>query len=256
MSAPIERELKLVLPSRSDFEALLAQMLNQAGASCTRCSLQHNLFFDHLRGDAAPERGSALRLRQESLFRTDDPVALAALRFDFPNAGGRFLTESAVSSPIFEKTAWELTFKRGKSNQAGYFQATEWNCALEPETARLFSPEMADVGQAGLVEVESMPSGLEPLEQFQSLFGSQPLRSLGGFHNLRTTLQYDDFCFEFDQTFYAARGNRDCDLEIEVETEQPEGALRRLAGLWDSPVLPWQMQSKTKFQRFLEFRTA
>jgi hypothetical protein len=255
VSAPVERELKLVLDSRGSFETLLSKALNQPSAQCVRCALQHNLFFDQLRGDAAPERGSALRMREEMLFHTSRLDLLEALRSEFPGSDASLLKQRAKQSPSFRDCAWELTYKRGKSNQGGYFQASEWNCALEPQVAELFHP-CPQLGQEVLVMLERFPAGLEPLEEFRSRFGDSPLRSLGGFYNLRTTVDCLGFSFEFDQTYYQERQQRDCDLEVEVETEHPDKALQCLLQLWGPSAAPWGMQGKTKFQRFLELRTA
>lgn len=255
MSAPVERELKLILDSRESFETLLSKALAQPEAYCARCALQHNLFFDHLRGDAAPERGSALRMREEMLFNTSVPTLLEALRSDFPGNHAALLKERARQSPGFKESAWELTYKRGKSNEGGYFQATEWNCSLEQQVAELFNPSSRS-GQDFLVRLDGVPAGLEPLDEYRQRFGDAPLRSLGGFYNLRTTLVCLGFSFEFDQTYYEERQQGDCDLEVEVETEHPTQALHCLTQLWGPGAVPWVMQGKTKFQRFLELRTA
>lgn len=255
MSAPVERELKLVLDSRASFEALLSKALNQTESQCVRCALQHNLFFDHLRGEAPPERGSALRMRQEMLFDTSRLELLEALRLEFPGSDASLLMQQAKQSPSFQDYACELTYKRGKSNQGGYFQATEWNCPLEPHLAEQFHPS-EQPGQELLVMLDQLPAGLEPLDEFRSRFGDAPLRPLGGFYNLRTTVACLGFCFEFDQTYYQERQQRDCDLEVEVETEHPVQALQCLTQLWGPSATPWGMQAKTKFQRFLELRTA
>ncbi len=124
-----------------------------------------------------------------------------------------------------------LTFKQGRRQHNGYFEAEEIECRLEDEV---------DPNQL---------AHTEPMQRFGQQFQTTEVELLGEVVNRR--LVYKLECgevLELDQTDFPGQ----TDYEIEVETERPEQVTRELARLVEQAGFRLVAQTETKFSRFLK----
>lgn len=136
-----------------------------------------------------------------------------------------------------ENELFELTFKLGKKQEAGYFQSTEVECPIDAQQVEEL------LGQP--VWSETLWE-LPPLERLRQEFGVSRLVLLGSLRNRRHVCpQSAGWVAELDITDYS-RGRVDYELEVETAAVAAvEQALQPIGALL-SP------QTKTKFRRFLE----
>lgn len=131
-----------------------------------------------------------------------------------------------------------VTFKLGRSQREGYFQAEE----IESEV----SAELAALLRRGELPVEALE--LAPFRRLVEVFGAQErLVPQGSMRNLRRVfplIEQDEV--ELDETTFP---DGSVDFEVEVETSQPGKVLQALAVLGFGDLEP---QEKTKYARFLE----
>lgn len=136
-----------------------------------------------------------------------------------------------------EDELFELTFKLGKKQVQGYFEATEVECPVDEQQVEelLTQPVWSET----LWE-------LPPLQRLREEFGVQRLVLLGSLRNRRHVCpQSGGWVAELDITDYP-QGRVDYELEVETaEVAAVQQALEPVAH-YLSP------QSKTKFRRFLE----
>ena len=136
-----------------------------------------------------------------------------------------------------ENEAFELTFKRGKKQAAGYFESTEVECPVDPDQAKEFLEQR--VWSETLWE-------LPPLARLRQEFGASRLHLLGSLRNQRHYCpQSGGWAAELDITHFP---NGQIDYELEVETAEVAAVEAALEPIRDL-LTP---QSKTKFRRFLE----
>ena len=136
-----------------------------------------------------------------------------------------------------ENEAFELTFKLGKKQTAGYFESTEVECPIDGDlVAELLEQP---VWSETLWE-------LPPLERLRQEFGVDRLHLLGSLRNERHYCpQAGGWAAELDITYFP---NGQTDYELEVETADVATVEAALEGIREL-LTP---QSKTKFRRFLE----
>ena len=136
-----------------------------------------------------------------------------------------------------QNDAFELTFKLGKKQEAGYFESTEVECPIDSEQVAEFLEQ--PVWSETLWE-------LPPLERLRKEFRVERLVLLGSLRNQRHYCpQPGGWAAELDITSFP---HGQIDYELEVETSEiavVEAALEPVREL----LTP---QTKTKFRRFLE----
>ena len=125
-----------------------------------------------------------------------------------------------------------LTFKAGKRQKDGYFEAEEFECELAEQAF----PD--DCWQLG------------PMVEFSNRFGPASLVEQGATENLRLCFELSGgWLLELDRTIFP--GGR-VEFEAEVETDQPEATRAELARLFGQAGLELVAQTKTKYARFLD----
>ncbi|MGE0491882.1 MAG: CYTH domain-containing protein [Vulcanimicrobiota bacterium] len=150
--------------------------------------------------------------------------------FDTPD--GRVTAGFAALRERTESGRRVLTFKAGKRQQDGYFEALEFECELDDQ---LFPDQCW---------------GLAPMVEFTSRFGEGPLVEQGATENLRLCFRLSGgWLLELDRTVFP--GGR-VEFEAEVETEDPEATRAELATLFAQAQVALTPQTKTKYARFLE----
>lgn len=132
-----------------------------------------------------------------------------------------------------------LTYKQGVRVEDGYFEAREFEAPVTAEQWRLL-----------LEGSEEALEGLAPLRELRAAVGRGALRSTGRVRNLRLCYPLSQGeKLELDRTEFP--GGR-VDFEIEVETSDPERVRLELHGLAARAGFPLEVQTRTKYERFLE----
>ncbi|HXE72503.1 MAG TPA: CYTH domain-containing protein [Candidatus Nitrosotenuis sp.] len=157
--------------------------------------------------------------------------------FEAPD--GRIEAARSVLRLRCEGEARLLTYKRGLSQEEGYFQAREVEEEVDPATAeRLLAGDLSEDLWA-----------LSPLAALARDLGRCPLHVRGRTENLRLRfpLPGGDF-LELDRTVFPGG---QVEFEVEVETRQPDQVRAWLEGLWARTGVVVEPQTRTKYERFL-----
>jgi uncharacterized protein YjbK len=196
--SPREKELKLRLKSREDYDKLLAARELVSGGALES---QENHYFDTAGRDLL-RAGAMLRLR--------------------------------LSGKLW------LTFKQGgdRPRQAGYFDVLE----LEVEVERGLLEE-AIRRPAALLEHPSAPA-----REVRRRFGHVELTHLGSLRNERLRCARLPYLLEIDRLSFPGGGEA---YEIEIETEDPEGARRWIETELARRGIAAEPQERTKLEELL-----
>ena len=161
----------------------------------------------------------------------------------FIDAAGR-LAESrtmvrvrvATRSDTPEAPLIVLTRKRRLEAKAGYFIAEELECPLSEEAW-----SRVEAGEIDLLDLD-----LEPLKTLEL---SPPLFAHGLMHNLRQVVESGGYTLEIDRTTFPGP---EIQVEIEVETDDPEGARAHILSITEAKDIALFNQTRGKYARFLE----
>lgn len=130
-----------------------------------------------------------------------------------------------------------LTYKQGVRVEDGYFEAREFEAPVsEDEWDRVLAGD----------ELQH----LEPLTVLRASIGPGPLQVTGEVRNLRTRFPLPNGdVLELDRTEFP--GGR-VDHEVEVETADPDEVRDLLEDLAERAGVRLEVQTRTKYERFLE----
>ena len=201
----MEQELKYRLKDVEAYDKL-AQAL---GKEASRV-LQTNHYFDDQESSVQRAGGSAVRIRHEQ-------------------EDGREL--------------WELTFKVGRHQADGYFQALELNQTLEHSQAE-------SLLRGGAWPDEIWKSA--PMAEFERMFGRREMQPLGCSRNLRRRYPLYGETVELDRTEFP---DGSVDFEVEIETDKPREATMKIALVAQRAGVELLHQQSTKFRRFMQRRS-
>jgi uncharacterized protein YjbK len=134
-----------------------------------------------------------------------------------------------------------LTVKWRASRREGYFEAEEEEAPVEAAT-------LEEALHSGLAA--SLLAKLCPETRGADL---ATLRVVGSIHNQRQVFHVEGFALELDHTVYP---NRAEDFELEIETRQPDAAWKLLERLLRESGARGELQTLTKYERFLDNTTS
>ena len=133
----------------------------------------------------------------------------------------------------------KLTLKRRTSIQHGVFLSEEIEESVDPAIWRSIA--------AGEVDLADAP--LQPITTLCAELSIVSLRPHGAMVNTRHCVHQGTFLLEVDRTTFP---DGSVDAEVEVETDDPEGARALVHGLADQAGDALFVQTKGKYQRFCE----
>ena len=133
-----------------------------------------------------------------------------------------------------------ITFKKQKDVNEGYFVSEE----IE-EICDLGTFQKVLTGEKYILDI----LGSECRKIIENIIGNSKLILIGKSETERRTFYYEDMKFELDKTNF---GKGFIDYEIEVESFNEKEARNKLNALFRKLKIQYQIQEKTKYQRFLE----
>ena len=133
-----------------------------------------------------------------------------------------------------------ITFKKQKDVNDGYFVSEE----IE-EICNLGTFQKVLTGEKYILDI----LGSECRKIIENIIGNSKLILIGKSETERRTFYYEDMKFELDKTNF---GKGFIDYEIEVESRNEKEARNKLNALFRELKIEYQIQKKTKYQRFLE----
>lgn len=153
-----------------------------------------------------------------------------------PDLMVRLRQEHNVTGPPPLPKTWLLTVKgKRQPGPAGVFVRSEEECTLEGG--------LADAAQRGdwqrILESHVLTSGL-----------GGPWSYLGELRNVRHTFLWHGVVLELDQTWFP--GDSNPSWELELECTNPETALPEIESFLRQVDVPYTLQTKGKFSRFLK----
>ena len=133
-----------------------------------------------------------------------------------------------------------ITFKRQKEKRDGYFISDE-------NEVKGFLCDIKEIiaGKKRIIEIcGKIRTYVEELTK------NKHLKIIGRFKTERCKYKVDDMYLELDRVDF---GNNFIDYEIESECDNEERVRNFLENLFESLFVHYQLQDKTKYQRYLEF---
>ena len=149
------------------------------------------------------------------------------------------IKNNAILRARIENEKVIITFKQQKGKKQGFFISDEIenNVSLE-DINRVFSGKIPIIQLCG-----------DNRENVEKLLENKELTLIGTFENKRIVYYIDDIKLELDKVDY---GNGIVDYEIETESEDEKKVREFLDTLLQSLSVRYQLQDKTKYQRFFE----
>jgi len=150
------------------------------------------------------------------------------------------LMNNSILRVRIEKEGVLITFKKQKDVSDGYFvsEETEGICDLDTFQKVL-------TGEKYILDI----LGSECRKIIENIIGNSKLILIGKSETERKTFYYKKMKFELDKTNF---GKGSIDYEIEVESFNEKKARNKLSALFRKLKIEYQIQKKTKYQRFLE----
>ena len=151
------------------------------------------------------------------------------------------IKNNAILRARIENEKVIITFKQQKEKKQGFFISDEIenNVSLE-DINRVFSGKIPIIQLCG-----------DNRRNVEKLSENKELTLIGTFENKRIVYYIDDIKLELDKVDY---GNGIVDYEIETESEDEKKVRKFLDTLLQSLSVRYQLQDKTKYQRFFEAR--
>lgn len=133
-----------------------------------------------------------------------------------------------------------ITFKKQKDVNDGYFVSEEIEGICDLGTFQKIL-----TGEKYILDI----LGSECRKIIENIIGNSKLILIGKSETERRTFYYEDMKFELDKTNF---GKGFIDYEIEVESRNEKEARNKLNALFRELKIEYQIQKKTKYQRFIE----